>query len=56
MTPYLTRQEVVGGRRHVEGQRDSQGGAHHPATWAGHLQLVSPDIKSVIIIGKPDSS
>ena len=50
--PHLARHEVVGGRRQVEGQGYRQGRPQHRATraWALGLQLVGPDIESVIII------
>ena len=50
--PHLARHEVVGGRRQVEGQGHRQGRPQHraPRARALGLQLVSPDIESVIII------
>ena len=49
---HLARHEVVGGRRQVEGQGHRQGRPQHraPRARALGLQLVSPDIESVIII------
>ena len=47
---HLARHEVVGGRRQVEGQGHRQGRPKHRAPRALGLQLVGPDIKSVIII------
>ena len=50
--PHLARHEVVGGRRQVEGQGHRQGRPQHraPRARALGLQLVCPDIESVIII------